>query len=70
MSAISSLLKAIIQAGGFAERANQKKVILRRVGPTGKEIRREYNVKDIIDGKTEDVALQAGDVIYVTKKIF
>ena len=70
MSSIPSLLQAIIQAGGFAERANKKKVILKRIGQDGREVRREYNVKDIIDGKMEDVALQARDVVYVTRSVF
>ena len=69
-SKIPTLQRAIAQAGGFAEGASKGGVILTRKSGEGKEIRTKVNVKDIINGKREDIQLQENDVIYVPESIF
>lgn len=67
-SAIPTLLRAIAQAGGFADRANRKDVIIKRTDETGKELEIKVNVGDIMKGKRGDVQLKEGDVIIVPEK--
>lgn len=63
-----SLLKAIAQAGGFAERARKSAVtITRRVD--GKEIKTRVNVKKILKGKIPDFILKNGDIIHIPESI-
>lgn len=69
-SNIPTLSQAIIQAGGFAEKSKKNSVLLRRMGSDGKVTTKEYPVKDIIEGKAEDVQLQAGDMIYVPQSVW
>ncbi|OGD36328.1 MAG: hypothetical protein A2V45_04430 [Candidatus Aminicenantes bacterium RBG_19FT_COMBO_58_17] len=67
-SNIPTLLRAIAQAGGFAERASRGGVILKRIDVTGKETQIRVNVDDIIKGKKKDIQLQENDVIIVPEK--
>jgi|Deesub1362B_J571_1020462.scaffolds.fasta_scaffold00006_160 polysaccharide export outer membrane protein len=69
-SHIPTLLQAIAQAGGFAERANKGGVLIKRKGKDGKEIQIKVNVKDIIKGKKKDIQLQENDVVFVPETIF
>lgn len=63
-----TLLKAIAQAGGFADRARKTAVtITRRVD--GKEVKTKINVKKILKGKTPDFILKSGDIIHVPVSI-
>ncbi len=65
-----TLLKAIAQAGGFAERGSKSGVKIIRRDEEGKEQTIKVNVKDIEKGKRPDVKLQEGDVIIVPESIF
>jgi polysaccharide export outer membrane protein len=65
-----TLLKAIAQAGGFAERAAKGSVKIKRKGPDGKEEEIEVNCKDIIKGKKPDILLKEDDWIYIPETIF
>lgn len=67
-SNIPTLLRAIAQAGGFAERASKGGVIIKRIDATGKETEIRVNVDDIIKGKKKDIQLQENDVIIVPEK--
>jgi len=69
-SHIPTLLQAIAQAGGFAERANKGRVLIKRKGKDGREIQIKVNVKDIIKGKKKDIQLQENDVVFVPETIF
>jgi polysaccharide biosynthesis/export protein len=69
-SNIPTVLRAIAQAGGFGDRASKGNVTIKRVDETGKEIRFEVNVDDIIKGKRKDVQLQENDVVIVAEKFF
>jgi polysaccharide export outer membrane protein len=67
-SNIPTLLRAIAQAGGFADRASKGGVILKRIDESGKEIRIKVNVDDIMKGKKKDIQLQENDVVIVPEK--
>ena len=69
-SHIPTLLQAIAQAGGFAERASKGRVLIKRIGDDGKEEQIKVNVKDIINGKKKDIQLMENDVVYVPESIF
>ena len=70
ISSLPTLTQAIAQAGGFTDRANKKKVKLRRKDAAGKETEVSVNVRDILKGKAKDVPLQPNDTIYVPESIF
>ena len=66
-----TLLQAIAQAGGTSEGASKSGIIVKRKDKkTGKEIKINVNLKDIIKGKKPDIELQEGDVVYVPESIF
>lgn len=67
---IPTLLRAIAQAGGFAERAAKSRVLIKRQNPDGTETEIKVNVKDIMKGKRRDIPLKEGDVIIVPESIF
>lgn len=69
-SHLPTLLQAIAQAGGFAERASKGGVLIKRRDENGKEIQIKVNVRDIIKGKKEDIQLIEYDVVYVPETIF
>jgi polysaccharide export outer membrane protein len=65
-----TLLKAIAQAGGWAEGAKQSAVVVTRKDKTGKEFQIRVNVKDIISGKRKDIPLIEGDVVFVPESFW
>ena len=65
MSDKVTLLQVIAKAGGLAEGAKKKNVLIKRKNEDGKEINLNVNLKDIIKGKKPDLELQKGDVVYV-----
>jgi polysaccharide export outer membrane protein len=65
-----TLLKAIAQAGGWAEGAKQSAVVITRKDKAGQEKRIKVNVKDILSGKKKDIPLQEGDVIFVPESFW
>ena len=60
-----TVLQAITAAGGPTERANLKKVTIRRRNPDGGEESIKVNVKAIQKGKNEDVPLERNDTVVV-----
>ena len=64
-----TLAQAIGEAGGFAETAYQIKVLLIR-GSIHHPETQVVNVKDILQGKVKDIALQNRDIIFVSKRPF
>jgi polysaccharide export outer membrane protein len=69
-SSLPTLTQAIAQAGGFTDRANRKKVNIRRKDVTGKELEIRVNIRDILKGKIKDVPLQENDTVYVPESLF
>jgi polysaccharide export outer membrane protein len=65
-----TLLKAIAQAGGWAEGAKQSAVVITRKDKAGQEKRIRVNVKDILSGKKKDIPLQEGDVVFVPESFW
>lgn len=53
---------------GFGPNADQGKVELVRKGPDGKQLRRSYNVQDMLRDKKPPEKLAAGDVVFVPNK--
>ncbi|HPW16977.1 MAG TPA: polysaccharide biosynthesis/export family protein [Candidatus Aminicenantes bacterium] len=64
-SSLPSLTQAIAQAGGFTDRANRRRVQVRRKDASGRELEITVNVRDILKGKLKDVPLQVNDTVYV-----
>lgn len=69
-SEIPNLHQAIIQQGGFTQKAAQKRVMIKRMGPDGKEQILTFNVRAILKGRKKDVPLKENDTIYVPETIF
>jgi polysaccharide export outer membrane protein len=69
-SSLPTLTQAIAQAGGFTDRANRKKVNIRRKDNTGQEFEISVNVRDILKGKIKDIPLQENDTVYVPGSLF
>ena len=65
-----TLLKAIAQAGGWAEGAKQSAVVITRKDKSGKETQIHVNVKDILSGKRKDIPLLEGDVVFVPESFW
>jgi len=61
-----TLLQAIAQAGGTSEWAKKSGVMIKRKDKkTGKEIKINVNLKNMINGKVADILLEEGDVVIV-----
>lgn len=60
----TTLLKAIITAGGFTEWANKRKILIITT-ENGKEKRMTVNYNKILDGDAPDVIINRGDTIIV-----
>ena len=69
-SNIPTLYRAIIQAGGFTDKASKGNVKIKRKSEGGDEIIIPVNARDIEKGDMPDVQLKEGDVIIVADKIF
>jgi len=67
-SNIPTLLRAIAQAGGFSDRGSKRGVIIKRIDESGKEIKIQVDVGDIIKGKRKDIQLKENDVVIVPEK--
>jgi polysaccharide biosynthesis/export protein len=67
LSAATTVLDAIAEAGGFLDFAKQKDIYVLRQKPGGGETRIAFNYKDVIHGKhsDENVRLQPHDTIVV-----
>jgi polysaccharide export outer membrane protein len=61
-----TLLQAIAQAGGPTEWAKKSRLVIKRKDKTtGKEMKINVNLKNIISGKVADIMLEEGDVVIV-----
>ncbi|HMA53891.1 MAG TPA: polysaccharide biosynthesis/export family protein, partial [Acidobacteriota bacterium] len=68
-SSLPTLTQAIAQAGGFTDRANRKRVQIRRKDATGKEFEINVNVRNVLRGKVKDVPLMINDTVYVPESV-
>jgi len=59
-----SVIDALAIAGGFRDFANTKKIVIRRMTPTGVQTI-DFNYKDAIRSDSRPMYLQPGDVIIV-----
>ena len=61
-----TLVQAIAQAGGTTEWAKKTKILIKRTDKrTGQEVRFNVNLKNMINGKINDLVLEQGDVVIV-----
>jgi polysaccharide export outer membrane protein len=68
-SSLPTLTQVIAQAGGFTDRANRKRVLIRRKDASGKELEITVNVRNILKGKAKDVQLLVNDTVYVPESL-
>ena len=68
-SSLPTLTQAIAQAGGFTDRANRKRVQIRRKDASGRELEITVNVRSILKGKRKDVPLQVNDTVHVPESL-
>lgn len=61
---------AILQSGGFARFANEKRVHILRAMPDGTKAKLPVNIVAIQKGQQPDVPLQSNDIIVVPEKFF
>jgi polysaccharide export outer membrane protein len=59
-----TLVQALSAAGGPTEYAADRRIRLTRRGPDGPETF-EVSLRDIAEGRREDLVLRAGDIVYV-----
>ncbi len=69
-SDVPTLFKAIVQAGGFTDRAVESGVVVKRKDEKGAEKNITVNVKDIRKGKIKDFQLLENDIIIVPQTWF
>lgn len=67
LTATTTVLDALAQAGGFSDFAHEKSIYILRETPGGGETRLKFNYKDVIKGKQsrENVKLEPHDTIVV-----
>jgi polysaccharide export outer membrane protein len=70
MSEGITLLRAIAGAGGLADGAKQTAIQISRKDRSGLEVKFKVNLKDIIKGKTMDLRLNEGDVVFVPESFW
>ena len=68
-SSLPTLTQAIAQAGGFTDRANKKRVRIRRKDAAGKDLEFTVNVRNILKGKIKDIPLKVNDTVYVPESL-
>jgi polysaccharide export outer membrane protein len=61
------ILEALVNAGGFKDFANKKKIVVMRNSSSGNPERLKFNYNDVIKGKhmEQNIYLQPGDIIIV-----
>jgi polysaccharide export outer membrane protein len=71
MSKKITLLQAIAQAGGLVEGASKRGItITHKDRKTGKETRIKADLNNVMKGKSPNIELQEGDVVFVPESIF
>ncbi len=65
-----TVVHAITLAGGFTPSADRDRVMLTRKVSKTKVVRVVFSVAAMMEGRTNDVPLQAGDTIYVEERVF
>jgi polysaccharide export outer membrane protein len=65
-----TILNAVSLGGGLSKFGSTGKVVILRKNGSGKPERIKVNLKDIEQGKKPDIALVAGDIVKVGKRIF
>ena len=64
-----TLIEAMALAGGFADRADTNKTKLSRV-IRGTEIQVQVPVQEIVEGRSQNIKLLPGDIVYVPRQAY
>jgi len=67
MTLVALLTSGADQTGGYMAAADMERIVILR-GPLDKPDVHEVNLKDILTGKSRDVLLESGDIVYVPDK--
>ena len=62
-----SVIEALARANGTAPAANVKHAKIIRPVPDGTRFEIAVNLKDILNGKSKDIVLQANDILYIPR---
>jgi polysaccharide export outer membrane protein len=62
-----SLLRALALAGGYAQYADLREIMLYRQGPDGKQQSQTFNLEQVRAGEVPDPSIQSDDVIVVKR---
>lgn len=65
-----TILKAIVESGGFTPMADPNGTRIIRTMSSGKKVTINPRIGDIINGRRQDVNLEAGDLIVVPERLF
>lgn len=65
-----TILKAIVDVGGFTQMANPGGTRIVRTLPDGKKVTINPRIGEIMTGRRPDIDLQAGDLIIVPERLF
>ena len=66
----TTLVQLLAGAGGFTSLANRSNVDVRRHAYDGRKVSVRVSVGDIEEGKTPDLPLYPGDIVFVTGRYF
>jgi len=65
-----TILKAIVESGGFTPMADPNGTRIIRTMSSGKKVTINPRIGDVINGRRQDVNLEAGDLIVVPERLF
>ncbi|MCX5686502.1 MAG: polysaccharide export protein [Candidatus Omnitrophica bacterium] len=65
-----TILKAIVESGGFTQMADPNGTRIIRTAPGGKKVTINPRIGDIMSGRRQDISLEPGDLIVVPERLF
>lgn len=65
-----NIVEAIALAGGFTDLADMGNIIVTRKDVSGKELRLNIDLSEIIKGHVDNLYLKSGDIIFVPERLF
>lgn len=65
-----TILKAIVESGGFTQMADPNGTRIIRTASNGKKITLNPRIGDIMNGRRQDINLEPGDLIVVPERLF
>jgi len=65
-----TILKAIVESGGFTQMADPNGTRIIRTMSSGKKVTVNPRISDIMNGRRQDINLEPGDLIVVPERLF